>query len=446
MSGPAGEHAAALAHRALDRTMARGMLVVALFAAVTGVARVGQDAAIAWRFGTGPMVDAYYFLVNLAGWPLAVALSTLTMLVAPTDAALRQSDPRAAQQFRGELLGAVLLAALLALPLAWWAMDAIAASPLGGLQRQAAAQAVTGVPAIVMAVPLGFVGALLTAWLVSAGRHLLTLLEALPALVLIVVLLLAPGPVLFWGTAVGVGLQLAAMALVLHLAHELPRPRLGLSSAWSGFSRGALVLLAGQMLFALTPLVDLFFAARLGEGAVASLSFASRLVLGVQGLAGLALQRAGLPLLSGLMVTAPAESRRVALRWAALAGGAGVLIGLLVAALADPLVSLLFERGRFTAADREQVATMLRYGMLQMPPFLAGLALATALASARAGGYLALAGGVGLVVKLLLSVVLVARLGVVGLLLATALMYTATALTSWFALARHARSAQHLRP
>jgi putative peptidoglycan lipid II flippase len=205
-----------------------------------------------------------------------------------------------------------------------------------------------------------------------------------------------------------------------------------------------LALLIGQMLFSLVPLVDPLFAARIGEGAVASLSFASRLILGLQGLAGLAVQRAGLPLLSRLMATSPADSRRVALRWAAVAGAAGVLIGLLVAALADPLVSLLFERGRFTATDREQVATLLRYGMLQMPPFLAGLALSTALASARAGGYLALTCWVGLLVKVLFSVVLVAHLGAVGLLVATALMYTATGLTGWFALVRHTRPARHL--
>jgi putative peptidoglycan lipid II flippase len=444
VSGRTGIDATVQAHRALDREMVRGMVVVALFAAISGIARVGQDAAIAWRYGTGPMVDAYYFVTSLAGWPLAVALSTLTVLVAPNDAALRQRDPGAARRFRSELLGAVLLAALLAWPLAWWALDAIATSPLGGLQRSAAAQAVAGVPALVVVVPLGLVGALLAVWMVAAGRHVLTLLEALPALTLLVMLLAASGPVLFWGTALGVALQVAAMALVLRGSNDLPRPQLGLSAPWAGFSQGALALLIGQMLFSLVPLVDPLFAARIGEGAVASLSFASRLILGLQGLAGLAVQRAGLPLLSRLMATSPADSRRVALRWAAVAGAAGVLIGLLVAALADPLVSLLFERGRFTATDREQVATLLRYGMLQMPPFLAGLALSTALASARAGGYLALTCWVGLLVKVLFSVVLVAHLGAVGLLVATALMYTATGLTGWFALVRHTRPARHL--
>jgi putative peptidoglycan lipid II flippase len=422
---------------ALDRALARGMFVVAIFAAISGAARVAQDAAIAWRYGAGQYVDAYYYVLNLVNWPVAVATSTLTLIVAPVYAASRRGEAGAARHFRAELLGAVLLVAVVSLPLAWWALPAISASAFVGLEAGAAALALDGVPAIVAAVPLGLVGALFAAWLVAAGRHTLALLEALPPLVLIAALLMLPGPVLFWGTTMGIALQVAVMALVLRRAGELSAPRVGMSAAdWAGFAHGAAVLLAGQMVFALVPLIDPFFAARLGDGAVSALSFASRLVLGLQGLAGLALQRASLPLLSRWMVTSPAAARQAALRWALAAAAVGAVIGVAVAALAEPLVSLLFERGRFTAGDREHVATLLRYGMLQMPPFLGGLALVTALASLQARHHLALTGGVGLALKVGLSAWLVNHHGVVGLLLATALMYTATALMAWGMLVR----------
>ena len=286
-------------------------------------------------------------------------------------------------------------------------------------------------------------GALLAAWLVASGRHLLALLEALPPLVLIAALLALPGPVLFWGTTGGIALQVVAMALVLRVARELPPPRLGFSAdVWPSFAQGAFALLAGQVLFALVPLIDPFFAARMGDGVVAALSFANRLVLGLQGLAGLAIQRASLPLLSRWMATAPSEARSAALRWALAAALAGAAIGLAVAAMAEPLVSMLYERGRFTAGDREQVAALLRYGMLQMPPFLAGLVLVTALVSARGMTSLALAGFVGLVAKLTMSALLVTDLGAVGLLLATALMYSITSVMVWYSLDRQSRRAQ----
>lgn len=434
----AATRAGAADQRALDGALARGMGLIAVFAAVAGAVRVGQDAAIAWRFGAGATVDAYYFLVSLAGWPVAVALSLLSLLIAPADAHLRSVDPAAARRFRGELLGSVLMVALLSLPAAWWALRAVAGSALGGLDASAAAKAAAGATGLAAVVPLGLMGALLSAWLVAAGRHVLALLEGLPSLVLLVLVLAVPGPVLFWGTSIGFAAQVLAMVFVLRRAGELPPPRLGYSSQhWRSFSDGALVLLAAQILFALVPLIDAFLAARLGEGAVAAVSYTNRLVLGLQGLAGLALQRSGLPLLSRLSVHSPGATRRAALRWAAAMGALGAIGGLLVALLANPLVSLLFERGSFTAADRVQCASLLQYGMLQMPFFLGGMALVTALASASARRALALVAFVNVGVKLLGSVVLVPWLGPAGLMVATALMYGAAATTAWIALRWH---------
>jgi peptidoglycan biosynthesis protein MviN/MurJ (putative lipid II flippase) len=430
---------------ALDRALARGMLLAALFAAVAGAARVAQDAAIAWRYGTGPAVDAYYFLLSLASWPMAVALSTFTFLLAPAEATSHGLPAGAHAQRRGVLLGRMLVAAALSLPLAWLALDGVVASGLSGLRAAAADAARAGVPLLVAGVPLGLVGALLSAWLIGAGRHVLTLLEALPALTLTVLLLALPGQVLFWGTAAGIALQVLAMAMVMRAAGDLPRPRLTTPAGATGptpwLAQGALLLVAGQMLFTLFPLVDPFFAARLSEGTVAAMGFASRLVLGLQGLAGLALQRAGLPLLSRLAASSPDQMRHTVMRWTLAAMLSGMALGMVVAAGADRLVGLMFERGSFTAQDRAQVAELLRYGMLQMPPFLAGTVLVTALAATRGGTAMAQAAAAGLVAKVALSTWLVASHGAHGLLVATALMYTITATLVWLAMFRPASGA-----
>ncbi len=416
---------------------AHGMVVVGTLAALTSVVRMGQDAAIAWRHGTDPVVDAYYLLLAIVTWPLAMALSTLAILAAPAEASLRLNDPTAALRFRSELLGAMLLTAALALPVGWLTLHTMTVGGWSGLEPTAAKAAANGFSALVVVVPLGLVGALLAAWLISTGRHVLTLLEALPPLVLVVALVLFQGTWIFWGTTAGIALQVLAMAFVLHREGELPLPRVAFRSpGWQLFGRGALILLAGQLLFALVPLVDPFFAARLGDGNVAALGFANRLILGVQGLVGIAIQRAGLPLLSTLAAHSPSEVHRMARGWALKAGLAGVVIALVVVALADPLVALLYERGSFTAADRAQVVSLLRWGMLQMPPFLCGLVLVTALAASRGGPALALASGVGLASKLILSAVFANMFGLAGLPMATAGMYCITTAMVWAALRR----------
>lgn len=444
MMDPTNAAGAGSSEGSVDRAMARATVVISLFAAIAGVSRVAQDAAIAWRYGAGPIVDAYHFTLNLVNWPAAVVLSMLTLLVPPAEASLRRQGEGPVTLWRSELFGWTLLVAALALPVAWGALHVLMASNLSGLQPSAAAFATSGVPLIVLAVPLGLVGAVMSAWLIAIKGRVLTLLEALPPIAMVVLVLVSSDLVLFWGTALAAALQVLALTYVLRRNQALPRPRLAMSSdEWDGFRRGALTLLAGQMLFALTPLVDPFFAARLGEGQVATVSYANRLVLGLLSLTGLGLQRAGLPLLSQLVANNPAEARRTVLRWSVAAAVTGSLIGALVAALADPLVAAIFERGQFTAQSREQVATLLRYGMLQVPLFLVGLVMVTALASERALGFLAIVTAVGLLTKLVFSALLVPSLGVPGLVLATTLMYLATAVMAGFALRmRLARSPQ----
>jgi putative peptidoglycan lipid II flippase len=144
-----------------------------------------------------------------------------------------------------------------------------------------------------------------------------------------------------------------------------------------------------------------------------------------------------LPLLARLSVHSHAATRRAAGRWAAGMAGLGALAGVLVAVLADPLVTLLFERGGFTAADSALCATLLQYGMLQMPFFLASMALVAGLAAVGARQAVALVAAVNLVVKLVASVVLVHWLGAVGLMIATACMHAVAVMIAWVALRRH---------
>ena len=108
--------------------------------------------------------------------------------------------------------------------------------------------------------------------------------------------------------------------------------------------------------------------------------------------------------------------------------------------VAGPVVAALYERGAFTATHREAVVDLLRWGLLQLPPYLAGTLLVTAAAASQGLRDIARAACCGLLVKLGASLLLVPALGAVGLQLATALTYLCTA--SWLAVAvlRRARS------
>lgn len=432
MSAPGGP--ASPAADPADGRLARGVTLITLFALAASAVRLVQDAALAWRLGTGPEADAYAWLASLVQWPVAVALATLTPLLAPAEAALPAGDTAARRQLRSELGGSLLLVALLATPLAMLGLHTLAGSPWAALPPEVAERARQGAPWMALVVPLGLAGALWAAWLVAADRRALTLVEALQPLVVALVLWLAVGAcaadgacAITWLCAASAGgllLQAAVQAGLLRRDGGLPRPRLAWRSpGWRGLGAGALWLLAGQMLFALVPLVDTFVASRLGEGQLAALAFASRLLIGAQGVAGLALQRAGLPMFTRLALQSPHQLYRTALRWAWRAGAVALLAAALGALLADPIVALLFERGRFGAADRERVAWLVQVGLLQLPIYAAGLVAVTALAAARATRAMAAVAVAGLAIKAVGAPLLAGAFGLAGLPLSGALMY-----------------------
>jgi peptidoglycan biosynthesis protein MviN/MurJ (putative lipid II flippase) len=297
----------------LDRALARNVLLVSLFVAIAGVARLGQEMAIAWKFGAGAEVDAYYFVSTFLNWPVGVWFSVLVVVVVPTEATLRRKGPGELMQFRSELFGLTLAAALVVTLVTLAAFGGLLYAGRLGLSHDVQDAAVATLPALAWLVPLGLPIGLLSAWIIAAGRHTNTLIEATPAIVVIVLLIAVPGPtfaVLLWGTAIGFAARLLVLGALLRWRNEMPRPRLAFAaSAWAGFWKSSAAMVTGQVLITMTALVDQLFAARLGEGAVATLAYANRVILMVQALTALVAQRASLPLLAESFASGGAQDR-----------------------------------------------------------------------------------------------------------------------------------------
>jgi peptidoglycan biosynthesis protein MviN/MurJ (putative lipid II flippase) len=90
------------------------------------------------------------------------------------------------------------------------------------------------------------------------------------------------------------------------------------------------------------------------------------------------------------------------------------------------MVSVLFQRGAFTAQNTEQVAEVLRYYLVHVPIYFYALVLAAALSSRKLYFPLMITGVIALVLKPLSTVVLIHFMGVNGVALSTAILYIAT--------------------
>jgi peptidoglycan biosynthesis protein MviN/MurJ (putative lipid II flippase) len=410
----------------------RGMAWVTLFVMLGKLSGAGKEMVLAWRYGVGPEVDGYLFVLNLVTWPLGLWFSVLTVVLVPLAARMRNENPAELPRFRAELLGgAIMLGAVLALVAAVLLPLAIRMQWIY-LPPATAAFAGAAVPGLVMLMPLGVLASLFSAWMLAAGLHANTLLEGVPALVIAIAIMAGDGGIapLVWGTVAGFLFHMSFLAAPLGKRGEINLPRLSLSSpAWQWFRQGFAIMLLGNALMNLIEIIDLMFLVHLGTGAVSTLNYANRVLALILGLGGTAVSRATLPVFSNANFAGGSfhdRERRihdVSIRWVYIMLGIGVAALLLVWLLAPLGIRMLFQRGAFNVENTAAVASVLRHGALQLPFFFAGLVLVSSLVARGLHRAVAVLAAINLPIKAAANFLLVPHFGINGIALATSVMY-----------------------
>ena len=424
-----------------DRQILRGMLTVALFAILGRIAGAAKEMAIAWRFGVSNEVDGYMFANNLVALPAALLFSVLSATMIPLVVGWPQRWGDKLAAFASQLIVFTIVLGVVGLAFAAWAVPSLIGSQALGMPAASAAAALIVSDLLIWAVPAGLISSLAAAWLLAANRHINTLFEALPALIILgCVLLFAKDIVaLAWATVIGAGIH--ALVLVVTLKF-LPRERLHPpapgAALWGIFLGSLGIAVAAQILMLLTNLIDQFFAARLAAGSLSILGYANRIASLALAVCAMSISRATLPVLSALSAT-DAKARAVIRRWAIGIFGVGTLACLIGAFLARPAVRLLFERGAFTESDTVAVADILRVLLLQLPPYCAGLVLVSWAIAARRLRLIFFASLAAFCVKVIVTHFLISIFGLAGIALATAMMYTTTLAVLWWGFATNHR-------
>jgi peptidoglycan biosynthesis protein MviN/MurJ (putative lipid II flippase) len=413
------------------RRIALALFWVGLFVLVGKLVGAAKEMAIAWRYGVSDVVDAYVYIFNLINWPVSVCFSVLTVVLLPLIARAKTEDPDELVLFNRELFGLMLLVGC-GLGLAMWlGLPLLFDAGLAGLAGRSLEAARQMLGPLCIMVPLGMLISYFSAWMMARGFHRNTLMEALPALAILVALLL-PGHLLdeplVWGSVLGFALNALALAFAIRSSGELRVPAFAFrSTAWNGFWHSLGIMALGQVLISSTAVIDQVFAAKIGQGAISSLNYANRVVTILLSLGGLAISRATLPVFSEMAAKGDEGAvRSVAFHWAKIMAGLGLAGATFAWVLAPWMVSVLFQRGAFTAQNTEQVAEVLRYYLVHVPIYFYALVLAAALSSRKLYFPLMITGVIALVLKPLSTVVLIHFMGVNGVALSTAILYIAT--------------------
>ncbi len=412
------------------RRIALGASRVALFLLMGKAVGALKEMAVAWRYGVSDVVDAYQFTLTLANWLPLTLVGACSVVLIPALVRSRQGGSASHARFLGELQAwAWLLGAVVAggLALAWPLVLRVAGQGLSPAVRDMSLLLILGfAPAALFTIWTGLSAARLRAH----ERHINTLLDSVPALMILIWVLAAPPGAgvlpLLWGTLLGYALQSVLQMRLARRADAVPvRPHLSRRAPqWSSLAAAAGIMLVGQLAMSFVGPIDQYTAAGLGQNANATLGYAARLLSLMIGLGAASVGRAALPVLADIQARGDAaHARTMALKWSVALLAIGALVVLIGWWLAPWVVSLLFQRGAFTAQDTAVVAHVLRWGLLQLPFYFGVLILVQLLASQNRYGWMAAIAVLNFLVKVWMNAVLAPRMGAAGIMLATSIMY-----------------------
>ncbi len=409
--------------------IAKGMAWVSMFVLLASLTRAGREMAIAYRYGVSAEVDAYLFVLNLVNWPIGVWFSVLTVVLVPLAARIKKDTSTDIHGFRAELFGFALLLGVVLAVAVWQGLPLLLHAKFAGLPTGTLAIATKMVPPMALLALLGAVISLFSVLILAAGKHTNTLLESIPPLVLLLVVLIFPdggAQSLVWGTIAGFALHLVCLAVLLAWRGEIEPPRFTRHSEnWRAFWQGFGIMLAGQVLMSFVGIIDQFFAAHLGTGAISILSYANRILTMILAVVATAVSRATLPVFSQRYTHEEGELHSVASHWVRFLFVLGMIATIIGWWLSPWVVKLFFERGAFTASNTLIVTKILRYGLTQLPFYFAGLVLVSYLTSRGLYTWLFWSGVIGLSCKILGNAILIPFFGIGGVAFSTAFMYAA---------------------
>jgi putative peptidoglycan lipid II flippase len=425
------------------RPLLRNTVIVTLLTLAAQVGALLSQLIFAALFGATVETDAFFAALALPLYAYAVVMSSVGVLFVPTFVQYRRTGNDDAS---GVVSGAINLSLLVLAACAIGGIvfaDALLAWSAPGLSPEAHALArdlaVILWPSIL---GLGLLALLTEIWQVES-RFLwsgaVPLVGALANLLLIV----------FLGTRIGMeGVAYAWTAssilqglLLLPVTFRYWRPSLSLDHPGIRAILVAIVpLLVANVFTRAVTVVERYLGSLLPEGELSHVAYASRVVMTIAvllsgGLAAVIFPRMAEEVAGGDIAALRATaSRGFRLLWLLVAP---VLV--LVMALAEPAVRLVFEHGAFTRGDSIAVASLLRVYALA----LLGLTLAPiagrALFSLKASRFLAVAGIGDTVSYATYTTVLARGLGAIGI----AVGFTLHALVALVAYAVYLRRATH---
>ncbi len=412
----------------------RSVATVGGYTMISRVLGFARDILIAASLGAGPVADAFFVAFKLPNFFRRLfAEGAFNAGFVPLFSGLLTTDGRMRAVAFAEQALAVLLATLLlfvslfqiAMP---WVMQVLAPGFVDDPAKFDLAVVFTRLtfPYLLFISLVSLLGGVLNSlqrFAAVAATPILLNICLIAAITIGAEFTPTPGHALSWGVAVAGAVQFVWLLLALGregIALRLPLPRL--TPAVRELLRLMLPAAIGAGVVQINLVVDIILASLLPDGSVSYLFYADRLNQLPIGVVGVAVGTALLPLMSrqvaggqhGDALASLNRAVELCLLLAVPAAAAFMVVP-------DALVTTLFQRGAFGAAESHATALALMAYAVGLPAYVLVKVLGPAFFARRDTRTPVITGGISMVVNIVLNLILMQFLAHAGLALATAL-------------------------
>jgi putative peptidoglycan lipid II flippase len=417
--------------QSINRRIFAAMLTVGGVTVVVKLAAAAKEIVVASQFGTSDELDAFLIAFLLPQFAINLIGGSLNAALIPTYLQVREQEGREAAQ---RLLSGVMvlsvgflvgLSVVLAVTASY--ILPLVASGFSPEKLALARSLYYGLLATLV------LSGLATTWgAVLNAENRFALPAAAPVATSILTVLVVIGIAKQWGGhALVLGIVGGVLIETAMLGWALAQEGVSLIPRWSGISpavkevlRQYAPMVAAGFLMGGTAVVSQSMAAMLDSGSVSALAYGNKVTSLIIGIGAVAVSRAVLPHFSRMIIATDWNGLRHTLltysRWLLIVT---LPVTLALIYFSEPIVAVMFQRGAFTEADTNLVGRVQAMLLLQVPLYMVSM-LFVRLVSAFKANHLMLWGNViNLCLCIALTYVFMQWFGVVGVALATSVMY-----------------------
>jgi putative peptidoglycan lipid II flippase len=185
-----------------------------------------------------------------------------------------------------------------------------------------------------------------------------------------------------------------------------------------------LPMIAGSIIMGSTEIVDKGMAAALAPGSVAALNYGNKIIAAVMTLATTAIGTAALPYFARMVAEKDWKNIRSTINfYLRIIFVIGIPAALLIYALSDSIVNIIFQRGSFTTEDTAIVSPVQAYFAFQIPFYVGGIVVVRLISALRANHILMWGAAINLVVNIGFNILFIHYFGLNGIALSTSFVY-----------------------